>query len=752
MNANTGTTPQSTPVTQAFGTLLSVTVLAADDATPVPGITVTFTAPATGATGTFANSTNTTQATTNASGVATATMFTANTTAGGAYTVTAAASGPTTVNFLLTNTAGPPTQMSANANTTPQSAQVATAFGTPLSVTVKDAYNNPVPGVVVTFTAPVSGAGGTFVNTTNTTPATTNGNGVATATAFTAGTLAGGPYNVTASASGPPSVNFSLTNTPGPATQLLAHAGTPQSAQVTTAFGTLLAAIAEDQYNNPVSGVVVTFTAPSSGASGKFANSTNTTQATTGSNGLATASVFTANTLEGGPYTVAATASGLPTANFSLTNSAGPPAQMSANAGTTPQSAQVATAFGTLLSVTVKDAYNNLVPGVVVTFTAPSSGASGTFANTTHTTQATTNSSGVATATAFTAGTLAGGPYSVTASASGPPSVNFSLTDTVGPPTQLLAHAGTPQSAQVTAAFGTLLAALVEDQYNNPVPGVVVTFTAPGSGATGTFANATGTTQATTNGSGIATATAFTANTKSGTYNVIATATGLPSAAFALTNTAGPPAHISAPIATTPQATPVNTPFPVPLEVALLDQYMNPVPGVTVTFTTPTSGPSGTFASGMTTIQTTSDSNGIASATVTANGQAGGPWLASSAVTGFSEINYTLTNLPAGTVYKLMPNPVQVEYCAASNPANPPSMVQLQTPNALAFTVKLSQQAQDRIAIAPANGTSPQTLTVTALPNLDMRPGNYRLRYEVVFGNGSRLPGLAVLQVCGKGR
>jgi uncharacterized repeat protein (TIGR01451 family) len=751
MNANTGTTPQSTPVTKAFGTLLSVTVLAADDATPVPGIVVTFTAPLSGATGTFANSTNTTQTTTNASGVATATVFTANTTEGGAYTATAAASGLTTVNFLLTNTAGPATQMSANPNTTPQSAQVANAFGVPLSVTVKDAYNNLVPGVVVTFTAPPSGASGTFTNTTHTTQATTNGSGVATASTFTAGTLAGGPYNVTATASGPPAVNFSLTNTVGPATQLLAHAGTPQSAQVTTAFGTLLAAVAEDQYDNPVSGVTVTFTAPSSGATGTFANSTNTTQATTGGNGVATATVFTANTVEGGPYTVAAAASGLATANFSLTNTAGAPTQMSANPGATPQSAQVANAFGIPLSVTVKDAYNNLVPGVVVTFTAPPSGASGTFANTTHTTQATTNGSGVATAT-FTAGTLAGGPYNVTATASGPPAVNFSLTNTVGPATQLLAHAGTPQSAQVTTAFGTLLAAIAEDKYNNPVSGIVVSFTAPSSGATGTFANSTNTTQATTNSSGIATATAFTANTKSGTYNVNATATGLPSAPFELTNTAGAPARISPPIGTTPQSTPVNTPFPAPLEVLLLDQYQNPVPGVTVVFTTPASGPSGTFANGMTTIQATSDSTGVASANLTANSQAGGPYLATAAVTGFSEINYTLTNLPASTLFKLASNPVEVEYCAASIPPNPPSTVQVQTPNPLAFTVMLSAQARDRIAITPASGTSPQNLTVTALPNPDARPGQYSLPYEVVFGNGSRMFGLAVLHVCGHGR
>jgi hypothetical protein len=67
---------------------------------------VTFTAPATGASGTFANGTNTETDTTNASGVASSTTFTANATIGGPYIVTATVSGGTTTeDFSLTNTA-----------------------------------------------------------------------------------------------------------------------------------------------------------------------------------------------------------------------------------------------------------------------------------------------------------------------------------------------------------------------------------------------------------------------------------------------------------------------------------------------------------------------------------------------------------------------------------------------------------------------------------------------------------------------
>ncbi len=104
-----------------------------------------------------------------------------------------------------------PTQINTNANTTPQSATVGTAFGTSLSVTLLDAFNNPVPNVQVTFTAPSSGiASGTFASSSI---VTTNSQGVATAPTFTANGVAGGPYNVTATA-GTLSTTFSLTNNP----------------------------------------------------------------------------------------------------------------------------------------------------------------------------------------------------------------------------------------------------------------------------------------------------------------------------------------------------------------------------------------------------------------------------------------------------------------------------------------------------------------------------------------------------------
>ncbi len=653
MTPNSGTTPQSAQVTKAFGTLLGVTI---KDATnnPIPGVAVTFTAPAqSGPSGTFANGTGTTQATTNSNGVATATVFTANTHAGGPYNVTAGANNLTSVNFALTNTPGPATQMTANTGTTPQSAQASKPYATLLGVTVKDADNNPVQGVVVTFTAPAqTGPSGTFANSTGTTQATTDANGVATATVFTANAHSGGQYNVSAAASGLTTVDFALTNTVGPPNQMTTNSGsTPQSAQVSKPFGTLLGVTIKDATNNPIPGIAVTFTAPAqSGPSGTFANSTGTTQATTGANGVATATVFTANSHAGAQYNVTAIATGLTTVNFALTNTPGTATQMAANAGTTPQSASISAAFGTLLGVTVKDASNNPVPGILVTFTTPAQTVpSGTFANSTGTTQATTDANGVATATAFTANKHAGGSYNVSATASGLTTVNFALTNFPGTPTQMTANTGTtPQSAQVTKAFGTLLGVTVKDASNNPIPGLVVTFAAPAQTvASGTFANSTGTTQATTDANGVATATVFTANKiAGGPYNVSATATGLTTVNFALTNTPGPATQMAANAGTTPQSASISAAFGTLLGVTVKDALNNPVQGTVVTFTAPAqTGASGTFANSTGTTQATTNANGVATATVfTANTHIGGPYNVSATATGLTAVNFALTN------------------------------------------------------------------------------------------------------------
>jgi len=108
-----GGTPQSTPIHSAFPTPLSLFVTGVDGY-GVSGVTLQFTAPASGASAVFTGGAST--ATTNAAGAATSALPSANGTTGGPYSVTASVMscgtypGCTTVapsNFSLTNTAAP---------------------------------------------------------------------------------------------------------------------------------------------------------------------------------------------------------------------------------------------------------------------------------------------------------------------------------------------------------------------------------------------------------------------------------------------------------------------------------------------------------------------------------------------------------------------------------------------------------------------------------------------------------------------
>jgi hypothetical protein len=101
--------------------------------------------------------------------------------------------------------------------------------------------------------------------------------------------------------------------------------------------------------------------------------------------------------------------------------------------GSQTQSTPAGTAFGSL-AVTIKDGGGNVIPNYSsVVFTAPGSGASGTFSNTTDTISLSASGSGVADPGTFTANSI-GGSYTVTVTA-GSASTSFSLTNTVTTPT-----------------------------------------------------------------------------------------------------------------------------------------------------------------------------------------------------------------------------------------------------------------------------------------------------------------------------
>ena len=113
---------------------------------------------------------------------------------------------------------------------------------------------------------------------------------------------------------------------------LAMNGGNNQSAVTSTAFANPLSVGVTSAFSEPVNGGKVTFTPPGSGASATIAGNPATI-----TGGVAATGTVTANSIVGGPYTVAAAANGAtPTVNFSLTNLNSPPT-ITAQAGLTRQ-------------------------------------------------------------------------------------------------------------------------------------------------------------------------------------------------------------------------------------------------------------------------------------------------------------------------------------------------------------------------------------------------------------------------------
>jgi hypothetical protein len=193
---------------------------------------------------------------------------------------------------------------------------------------------------------------------------------------------------------------------------------------------------------------------------------------------------FSGNTLSGTPtqagtFPITITAvdpAGCPTGtqNYSLVIAGNAPASLAVNAGD-PQTVLPGAVFPTALKAIVRDGANAPLSGVGVTFTAPPSGASGTFLGGVKSVMVVSDASGIATAPTFTANTTAGS-YAVTASVANLAPVNFNLSNTC------------PGSFVVTTNADSGPGSL-RDIVNNACPGATVTFAA---NVTGTIALTTG--------------------------------------------------------------------------------------------------------------------------------------------------------------------------------------------------------------------------------------------------------------------
>ncbi|HTT67876.1 MAG TPA: hypothetical protein VMF70_07605, partial [Gemmatimonadales bacterium] len=376
----------------AGGTAVSVppSVVAKDAfGNPVAGVSVTFGVASGGGT-----VVPTTPVTTNASGIAQVTSWTLGA-AAGTNTLTATSTGLTgsPLTFTATGTAGAATQIAINAGNN-QSATAGTAVSVAPSVIVRDANNNPVSGASVTFA--VATGGGTVVPTT---AVTTNASGIAQVTSWTLGTAAGSNTLTATSAglTGSP-VTLTATATAGAATQIAVNAGNAQSATVGTAVAVPPSVIVRDANNNPVSGASVTFAVASGGGT-----VVPTTAVTTNASGIAQVTSWTLGTTAGA-NSLTATSAGLTGSplTFTATATAGAATQIAINAGS-GQSATAGAAVAIPPSVIVRDAGNNPVSGVSVTFAVASGG--GTVAPTS---AVVTDAGGIAQVTSWTLGTSVG--------------------------------------------------------------------------------------------------------------------------------------------------------------------------------------------------------------------------------------------------------------------------------------------------------------------------------------------------------
>lgn len=369
-----------------------------------------------------------------------------------------------------------------------QSATINTALAESLVVRVNDQFGNPVAGVQVDWS--VSGGGTVSPVTVN-----TGGNGEA-ATQRTLGSTSG-QKSATATVSGVNGspVTFVHTANAGGPVALLKIAGDGNSAPAGTFLAESVKVQLVDAANNGVAGRQVAF-APSPG-SGTAAP----TSVTTDFSGFAAAR-WTLGPVAG-PQSMIVSSAGIPvTFNATATNDV--PTQMAISAGN-GQTAVAGTAVAIDPAVRVRDALNNPVANVSVTFTV--TGGGGTVTGPSGSGSATvvpTNASGIATLTSWVLGATAGS-NSMSATASGPGGpltgspLLFTATGTAGTATQVKIITQPPATAASGATFSATPVVQLQDAGGNPVNTSGVNVTVSISSGSGTL---NGTKTQPTNGSG----------------------------------------------------------------------------------------------------------------------------------------------------------------------------------------------------------------------------------------------------------
>lgn len=285
------------------------------------------------------------------------------------------------------------------------------------------------------------------------------------------------------------------------------------------------------------------------------------------------------------------------------------------------QSATVATTLPLPLKVAATNPYSGQ-PDAGVTVTFSDGGKGGTFNPISAVTDANGNVS-----TTYTLPTKSG-TYTLTASAASFGPVTTTATALPGPAIKIVSYGGAKQTATVGTTLPKPIVTQARDIYNNGVPGVNVAFTV----SAGSLSPTSGVTDA----KGLA-STSYHLPTKSGTYSVKASATGLKTISFSETAAAGAPTSMAV-TGGNNQSAPRGSTLPGALTVIVRDQYNNLVPNASVNFTDNGAGGSFTYANPVLT-----SSTGVATQIYTLPA-APGTYTVSASVTGVSTpANFTET-------------------------------------------------------------------------------------------------------------
>jgi adhesin/invasin len=467
--------PLSGPAGEALAERVVVRV---EDAAqnPLPGVTVTFSVSATGA------SVDPASVVTDDRGEA-RTRWTLGTTPG-QQTLTVSTSGG--ASLQITATAGPrragvPALIEKTAGDN-QTAPVNRPVPIAPQVRAVDAAGVGVPGVTVVF---VVGSGGGAAIVSN---VVTGTDGRASIGAWILGPTTG-TNTLTASSTGLATVTFTATATGGSAVSMQPVSLVTQSGVAGQVAGSDPSVVVRDAQGNPSSGVTVTFAVTAGG--GTLSGATQVTNI----NGIATVTSWTFGSVAG-INTVVASATGLPSVTFNATTT-GVPSQVVAFAGNN-QAAVQGTAVTTKPAVRVTDQNGQGASNVQVTFQV--TGGGGNITNAVQLTDVT----GVATVGSWTLGNgatpntltatvgvggVAGNPVLFTASAATKiaitqepptnvnPGTNFSLTVQLQDAASVLSQVNLhPLTISIESGGGTLTAAPTTSLTVNTTLGVA-TFT-----------------------------------------------------------------------------------------------------------------------------------------------------------------------------------------------------------------------------------------------------------------------------------